>query len=118
MASRRGCREVFKIVKVAVRGLRGVIKARRFFLQREYPFHDQGVLSSVVVRNHAGDLKSHLKIKVLGSLIASSHLCPYFLRMRGFQRRLEKLGPNPFFSVLRMNGDRDDMSVFGEDDIS
>src|SRR4030042_4926926 len=82
------------------------------------PLNDQGILISIVVRDPARYLKSHLEVKRLRSLIAPSHLCPYLFNTRGLHHPLEKLGPNAFSPMLRENGNRADMSVLRENDIS
>src|SRR4030042_6650895 len=82
------------------------------------PLNDQGIFVSIVVRDPVRYLKSHLTIKPLRSLIAPSHLCPYLLNRRGLHHPLEKLGANAFFSMLRENGNRDNMSVLRENNIT
>src|SRR4030042_669488 len=82
------------------------------------PLNDQGIPISIVVRDPVRYLKSHLEVKRLRSLIAPSHLCPYLFNTRGLHHPLEKLGPNAFSSMLRENGNRDNMSVPRENDIS
>jgi hypothetical protein len=82
------------------------------------PLDDQGVFIPIIVRDDTRDLKSHLGIKCLSSVIASSHLRPYLCKMGGLHRPLEESGRNALSSMLEVDSDRDDMPVPREDDIS
>jgi len=82
------------------------------------PLKDQGIFIPIIVRNQTHNLKFQLGIKGMRSDIASSHFCPYLLKVRGIHSPSEKSGPNAFSPMLRVNRDRDDMSVLREDDIT
>ena len=88
------------------------------FANGRSPLNDQGIFISIVVRNHTRNLKSYLGIKGLGSLIASSHLCPNPFKTGSLHRPLEEFPPDAFSSMVGVDGDRNNMAVLSKDDIS
>ena len=80
------------------------------------PLNDQSIFVAIIVRNPSGHLKPHVRIEGLSSLIASSHLCPHLLKRGSLHRPLKELSPDAFSSMMRMDSDRKDVPVLGEND--
>jgi len=82
------------------------------------PLDDQGIFISIIVRNQTRNLEFQLRIKSLRSKIAYPHFCPYLFKVWSIHSPSEKSGPNAFSSMVWVNGNRDHMPVFGEDDVT
>jgi hypothetical protein len=82
------------------------------------PLDDQGIFISIIVRNETHYLKFQLGVKRLRCEITSSYFCPYLLKVRSIHDSSEKAGPDAFSSMSGVNGNRDDMPVLREDDIT
>ncbi len=82
------------------------------------PLDDQGIFIPIIVRNQTHDLKFELRIKSLRPEIASSHLCPYLLKMGSIHRPSDESGPNASSSMVGVNRNRDNMPVLRKDDIT
>ena len=80
--------------------------------------NDQGVFVSVVLRKSANGFKSHPLIKLLGSLITYPNLSPDLLDVRVMRDAPEEPASDSFSSLFGVNGERDNVSVQREDDVS
>jgi hypothetical protein len=84
----------------------------------EEALNDQGVFVSIVVWKPADGFESHPLIKDLGSLITHPNLSPDLLDLRGVRDAPEESPSDSFSSLFGVNGERDDVPIEREDDVS
>src|SRR5512139_2098458 len=87
-------------------------------IEGEEALNDQGIFVSIVIWKFPNGFETHPLIKRLGPLITHPHLSPDLFDVRIVRDAPEKLTSYPLPSLFWVNGERDDVSVKREDDVS
>ena len=87
-------------------------------IEWEEALNDQGIFVSIIIRKSPNGFEPHPLIKRLGPLITHPDLSPDLFDVRIVRDAPEKLASYPPPSLFWVNGERDNVSVKGEDDVS
>ena len=87
-------------------------------VEGEEALNDQGVFVSVIIRKSANGFESHPLIKHLGPLVTHADLSPDLLDVRVMRDASKESASDSFSSLFGVNGERDNVSVKREDDVS